>query len=148
MIALGDGMRTRVRAWPLEEAASGVRTAASDVGTPLAPGFRGAPNPVASHIRGTWKPRRGPDHQGGPVGRSQEGWNSSAGQDAQEADAGGRKATGRVTEKPLLQAVVTGNRPDAGLAAGPERALTWAGEPLNAEVGILMNQGASWTPSR
>jgi RNA-directed DNA polymerase len=35
---------------------------------------------------------------------------------------------------PLLQAVVAGNRPDAGLTAGPERALTWAGEPLNADA--------------
>jgi len=35
---------------------------------------------------------------------------------------------------PLLQAVVAGNRPDAGLPSGPERALTWAGEPLNAKA--------------
>jgi hypothetical protein len=30
---------------------------------------------------------------------------------------------------------LAGNRPDASLAAGLERALTWAGEPLNAEAG-------------
>ena len=28
------------------------------------------------------------------------------------------------------KAVVAGNRPDAGRAAGPERELTWAGEPV------------------
>jgi hypothetical protein len=39
-----------------------------------------------------------------------------------------------------------GNRPDAGLTAGPERALTWAGEPLNAKACGLPNRGASWTP--
>lgn len=42
-------------------------------------------------------------------------------------------------DQSLLQVTVTGNRPDAGRAAGPERALTWAGEPMTTEAEGLVN---------
>jgi hypothetical protein len=49
---------------------------------------------------------------GGPLGasvsRSQEGPNSLAGQDAQEANAGGRKATGTQDDVAALPAAVSG----------------------------------------
>lgn len=64
----------------------------------MASGFRGHPirsllecaesgNPAVVRARRECQSR-------GPVGRSREGRNSSAGQDAQEANAGSRKATG------------------------------------------------------
>jgi hypothetical protein len=40
---------------------------------------------------------------------------------------------------PLLQAVARGNRPDADLTVGPEKALTWAGEPVNTKAASLTN---------
>jgi RNA-directed DNA polymerase len=52
------------------------------------------------------------------------------------------KGNGTRGNKPSLHAAVAGNRPDAGLSSGPERALTWAGEPVNAEaVGLANRRG-------
>jgi hypothetical protein len=41
-----------------------------------------------------------------------------------------RKATGNRDGCPAPPLAVPHNRPDTGLLPGPERALTWAGEPL------------------
>jgi hypothetical protein len=43
--------------------------------------------------------------------------------------------------------VVSHNWPDTGLVPGPERVLTWSGEPQD-DVGERQNPRASWTPLR
>ncbi len=123
------------RAEPLAVAASGDRRRPEPVaGTPLASGFRERPprsclacvergNPVGVRALGSGRPiARGAESLGGTgCPRSECRW---------------PKGSGTRDKWPLLQAVVTGNRPDAGLATGPGRALTWAGEPLNNEAGM------------
>src|SRR5689334_2339605 len=66
-------------------------------GNTVAPGVKRTPGPAASHACGTWKPRQGPV---APPGRLRQAdrkesripWRE---QDAQEANAGSRKATGK-----------------------------------------------------
>ena len=53
--------------------------------------------------------------------------------DDQEANAGGRKATGKAGQMAGPPSAVSHNRPDTGPLPGPARALTWAGEPLRRE---------------
>jgi len=57
-----------------------------------------------------------------------------------------RKATGNRDECPALPLAVPHNRPDTGLLPGPERVLTWAGEPLKRCGQTRRNRRASWTP--
>src|SRR5579864_9830366 len=85
------------------------QTAIADVpmvaGNTVAPGVKRTPGPAASHACGTWKPRQGPAALPGRLRQadrkeSRIPWRE---QDAQEANAGGRKATGkreRVTGPP------------------------------------------------
>ena len=70
-------------------------------------------------------------------------------QDAQEANAGGRKATGnRERVIGVLRRGFPDNWPDTGArqAPEPERVLTWAGELLESSVADVINRRASWTP--
>jgi hypothetical protein len=89
-------------------------------GTPSPPGVKRTPGPAASHARGTWKPRQGPV---APPGRGRQAdrkesripWRE---QDAQKANAGGRKAAGkreRMTGPPA--GCSSYNRPDTGPGA-------------------------------
>jgi hypothetical protein len=57
-----------------------------------------------------------------------------------------RKATGNRDDCPVLPLAVPHNRPDTGLLPGPERVLTWAGEPLKRCGQTRRNRRASWTP--
>ena len=76
--------------WKRRRAAAGEMQ--PTVRAPLGLGVKRAPNPVASRMCGTWKPRRGP---GGAWQADCEGsWIPRREQDAQEANAGSRKATG------------------------------------------------------
>ncbi len=70
-------------------------------------------------------PGSGPCKDGGPVSRSQVGPNSLAGQDAQEANAGGRKAAGKRGTWLLPPLAASYNWPDTRPAVlGRESVLT------------------------
>src|SRR5215510_11158310 len=82
-------------------AAARRQTAAADVptvaGNTVAPGVKRTPGPAVSHACGTWEPRQGPV---APPGRCREADRKESlipgrEQDAQEANAGGRKAAGK-----------------------------------------------------
>jgi hypothetical protein len=110
------------------------QTATADVpmvaGNTVAPEVKRTPGPAVSHACRTWKPRQGPavppgrrrsaDRKGSPVP-----WRE---QDAQEANAGGRKAAGkrqRVTGPPAGAVRITGRIP--GPVPGCESRLTCGG---------------------
>ena len=79
---------------------------------------------------------------GGAVGRPREGRKPRAGQDAQEAKAGSRKAAGnrrRHARLPRRGPGITGRIP--GLVPGRERALTWAGEPMRPSARTAGTEG-------
>src|SRR6185312_7892696 len=102
--------------------------------SPLACAERGNPVGVRSHQ--------------GWVGRSQEGHKPSAGQDAQEADAGRPKGNGTRRQHPAPPGGGCGEPAGCRFIDRPERVLTWAGEPLTTEAESLANRGTSWTPTR
>ena len=97
-------------------------------------GVKRAPNPAVSrHVRNVETPS-GPGCWllGRPTVR--ESGTPRREQDAQQANAGGRKATGNHGVLAGTSAGCRDNWPDTRPVAGPERALTWAGEPLNADA--------------
>ena len=90
------------------------------------PRVQRAPGPGrVSRVRNMETPLGSPPSSGGAAGRSQEGRDPRAGQDAQEANAGGRKAAGNQRRHARLSRrgrSITGRIP--GLVPGRESALT------------------------
>lgn len=81
-------------------------------GSTVVPGAKRTPDPAVTQAWETWKPRRGPATPCLGCGRQadrEESWSPRREQDAQEANAGGRKATGIPTMDSLvLQLAVVG----------------------------------------
>ncbi len=95
-------------------------------------GVEGAPTPVAAHACGTWKPRQGPGAPSGAAGKPEVTKAQVLGGNRMPMKRMPvrRKAAGNRDDHPAPPLAVPHNRPDTGLLPGPERGLTWAGEPL------------------
>jgi hypothetical protein len=112
------------------KAAGGDRGRTDGRGNTVAPGVKRTPDPAVSHACGTWEPRQGPL---APPGRRRsadrkEGPTPGREQDAQEANAGSRKAAGKRecgTGPPPDALRITGRIP--GLVPGCESRLTCGG---------------------
>jgi hypothetical protein len=111
-------------------------------------GVEGAPTPVAARACGTWKPRQGPGVPSGAAGKPEVTKAQVPGGNRmpRKRTLVRRKATGNRDECPAPPLAVPHNRPDTGLLPGPERELTWAGEPLKRCGQTRRNRRASWTP--
>jgi hypothetical protein len=125
-------MKTRVQGLAVEErqAAAG-QVFVGRVNT-AGLGVEGAPTPVAARACETWKPRQGPGVPSGAAGKPEVTKAQVPGGNRmpKKLMPVRRKATGNRDTRPALPLVVPHNRPDTGRLPGPERALTWAGEPL------------------